>query len=742
MKKSKIVSLVLTFAMLASMVTIPAFAASETATEGHWSDAAMSRWAEVGVFKGDQYGDFMPDKEMTRAEFAQVLVNLMGYTATAENTYVDIPADAWYADAMLKLVAAGVLQGTGYNEAGATASPLDPISREQAAVLLCRALSLKPSADAKINFPDADAVSDWAKDAVAALTERGMLNGTGDGNVSPALVIDRGSVAQMISNMVSEYVTEKGAVITGEQKGIVIVAASEVSFKNAQLAETVVVAPKAVRAEVTLTDSTTAADVVVAAEGATVTVGKSATVASVTLTAPKSAVTVNGTVGTVTVAEAAVNADVTASSGAKIDTVVVAAAGANVDGARNTIGTIVAEATATDITIHASGATLENKTDEKIGSVAPGATGKAPGSVSSVISGGGSYVPSHSGTYSISKDTVVYGSFTVKVGGVEATGANAGETVTITATPAEGYELDTITVTDEDGTEVAVTDGVFTMPAKNVTVKVTFKALPEEPEEPTYSITADAKVYKLTDDTSIDVYVLMNDTEVYTIVDDVKVTEAKAGATVVVTVDNGEVKLIKITTASGGEQTITGSSFTMPAEAVTVTEVRFKAVEAADPTVPDTPADSDTPVDPAKPENQTFDATTLTAASDEEAMGAGELTGFFTISGSVKKRTSSTGGVKAVELAKNKGGSIDFTLDASATVKVVFSSTGSSNTSACGLVDGNGAAVTEDAGLTSVTGSEAGKTTFTYTNLAAGSYKAVCNESGRGARVYTITVEF
>lgn len=124
MKKSKIVSLVLTFAMLASMA-VPAMAAeaeimpiSAPVTEGHWSDAAMGRWAGVGVFKGDQYGDFMPDKEMTRAEFAQVLVNLMGYTAVAENTYADIPADAWYADAMLKLVAAGVMQGTGYNDDG------------------------------------------------------------------------------------------------------------------------------------------------------------------------------------------------------------------------------------------------------------------------------------------------------------------------------------------------------------------------------------------------------------------------------------------------------------------------------------------------------------------------------------------------------------------------------------------------------------------------------------------------
>lgn len=523
MKKSKLLSLVLTFAMLASMA-VPAMAAevmpiSAPAAEGHWSDAAMGRWAEVGVFKGDQYGDFMPDKEMTRAEFAQVLVNLMGYTTAAENTYADIPADAWYADAMLKLVAAGVMKGTGYNEVGAIVSPLAPISREQTAVLLCRALSLKPSADAKIGFPDAASVSDWAKDAVAALTERGMLKGTGDGNVSPALVIDRGSVAQMVSNMVSEYVTKDGAVVTGEQKGIVIVAAKEVSFQNAQLTETVVVAPKAAKASVTFTGNTTATEVVVAAEGAAVTVGKTATVESVTLDADKAAVTVSGKVGTVTVNEGADNADVTAKQGAKIDTVTIAAAGTTVDAAKNTIGTIVAEATATNVKIHASGAKLVNNSAETIGKVAPGTTGKAPGSVSNAGGDSGSGSSTHTGTYKITSDVDTdKGTVSIKVDGRAATSANDGETVTVTVTAKTGYKVTKVYAINKD-TDAKIaedTDNIeFTMPAaeKGVVVSAGFEVAPEEPEK-TYKINTKA-VYAVEKDSKI-TYVVDKDVEVYT----------------------------------------------------------------------------------------------------------------------------------------------------------------------------------------------------------------------------------
>jgi len=50
-----------------------------------------------------------------------------------------------------------------------------------------------------------------------------------------------------------------------------------------------------------------------------------------------------------------------------------------------------------------------------------------------------------------------------------------GTEVTITATPAEGYEVDAMTVKDADGNEITVTDGKFIMPAKAVTVTVTFK---------------------------------------------------------------------------------------------------------------------------------------------------------------------------------------------------------------------------------------------------------------------------
>ena len=62
---------------------------------------------------------------------------------------------------------------------------------------------------------------------------------------------------------------------------------------------------------------------------------------------------------------------------------------------------------------------------------------------------------------------------------VSAAEAFEGDEITVTTTPAEGFKLGAITVKDADNAEVTVTDGKFTMPAKNVTVSATFVAVPK-----------------------------------------------------------------------------------------------------------------------------------------------------------------------------------------------------------------------------------------------------------------------
>ena len=170
--KKKLLSIILSLAMILSLFPVGALAANGDAqpianktfadVAGHWGQASIERWANCGVLNGDDTGKFNPNNPMTRAEFATMLVNTMGYTVKGQNNFADVDANAWYADAVLKLAAAGIMKGDGTN-----ANPNSYISRQEAAVLLCRVFNI--TGGSSLNFADKNSVASWAVDAVAAL---------------------------------------------------------------------------------------------------------------------------------------------------------------------------------------------------------------------------------------------------------------------------------------------------------------------------------------------------------------------------------------------------------------------------------------------------------------------------------------------------------------------------------------------------------------------------------------------
>ena len=82
--RARIGSVLVTAAMLASMCAVPALAASYTDIEGHWAEDVILKWSDTGVVKGTDTGTFLPDKNMTRAEAAQIFTNLLKLTEKAD----------------------------------------------------------------------------------------------------------------------------------------------------------------------------------------------------------------------------------------------------------------------------------------------------------------------------------------------------------------------------------------------------------------------------------------------------------------------------------------------------------------------------------------------------------------------------------------------------------------------------------------------------------------------------------
>ena len=169
--------------------TIPATGSDVDVTE-MFSDVTKN-WAYPGIqycvthkLMGSTGGDkFAPTMTTTRAQIVQILYNLEGEPKVSGTTpFTDLTQD-WYQDAVLWAYQTGVVAGTS----STTFEPDLPVTREQIAVILMeytdRILNIKRTwtpADLS-TFPDADSVSDWAKDAMADAVALGLISGASNG---------------------------------------------------------------------------------------------------------------------------------------------------------------------------------------------------------------------------------------------------------------------------------------------------------------------------------------------------------------------------------------------------------------------------------------------------------------------------------------------------------------------------------------------------------------------------------
>ena len=307
----KIPAALLSLALTASLTTPLASAAQGNTAgslpelDGHWSQAAFERWHAHGIVEGDSRG-MRPDANMTVAEFAAILCRAMGYTETVENPYADLKGDEWYAPYILRLTAAGILEGDGAN-----CNAEEPMNRERATVLFARAMGIRPSENPDLsNFVDGDEAADWSVGYIDAMADAGIVQGVGNNTLALGASITRGSVVTLLDNAVAEYADQDGASVTGDVEGIVLVAADSVTVDAADVDGGVIVAPKAGKARLTVKDSTVAGELWVNTKGAAVSLEGASQVAELTVDRADGTVTVGADASVSTLnARAAVKVD-------------------------------------------------------------------------------------------------------------------------------------------------------------------------------------------------------------------------------------------------------------------------------------------------------------------------------------------------------------------------------------------------------------------------------------------------
>ncbi len=236
----KTLALVLAIAMVLTtfgMVTVSA--ANYADTPGHWAEGVIDLWSGYGVVQGDG-GYFRPDDAISRAEVAQITQNVIGYVTKAENSFSDVDPNAWYADAVLRLVAAAVLKGNG----DGTMSPDAYMTREEAMTMMSRAYGLTPvNTNAGITqYADYQSVSEFANGYIGAMTAAGYVNGYEDGTIRPQATISRAEFVKILDNMIKMYITAPGTYGPAYVGGFVMVKAGGVTLDGI-VAEKVVISP-------------------------------------------------------------------------------------------------------------------------------------------------------------------------------------------------------------------------------------------------------------------------------------------------------------------------------------------------------------------------------------------------------------------------------------------------------------------------------------------------------------------
>lgn len=240
--KRKILAALLTLVMVFSLLPVFAWAEETTYSDvaGHWAQTAILRWSDYGVLQGSE-GKFSPDGTLTRGQMAVILSRLLNLPAAPSAGFTDVAPDAWYADGINRCAAAGILQGSE-----GKAMPEDPITREQAMVMLCRALGIAAEdVGALAAFSDVSLASDYARPYVAALVKAGVVKGDANGLLNPLSKITRAEIVTMIDRLVGHYAKDAGAFVDASDGALVIVVAENVKIVNAPAGTKIIVAEKA-----------------------------------------------------------------------------------------------------------------------------------------------------------------------------------------------------------------------------------------------------------------------------------------------------------------------------------------------------------------------------------------------------------------------------------------------------------------------------------------------------------------
>ncbi|WP_069188409.1 carbohydrate-binding domain-containing protein [Paenibacillus sp. GM2] len=144
-------------------------------------------------------------------------------------SFSDVAGTHWATPVLKLLAAKHIIEGTG----AAQFAPEKSITRAEFAAMIARSLRLEATGDAEVTFTDV-AASDWYAEAIAAVSELGIVNGRSASSFEPGATITREEMAVIL---VRAYEYSRGQVASAGAAGAFADQASVSSWAQEAVAE-------------------------------------------------------------------------------------------------------------------------------------------------------------------------------------------------------------------------------------------------------------------------------------------------------------------------------------------------------------------------------------------------------------------------------------------------------------------------------------------------------------------------
>ena len=225
MKMKRLIATALAAAMIFGLVSV-GFAASFEDVEAYEFEDSVLKLADLGIINGYPDGTFKPDNLVTRAEFAKMIVCMLGLDAAAKSLegeavpFADVDADHWAAGHINVAQMMGIVNG--YEDG--TFRPEGNITYAEALKMVLAAMGYSEDGFLVVRWP-----ATWIAKAIELELDKDLT-------IVSGLAITRGEVAKLFDNsLTKKHVVVKDGEFVERDPAVTFMSKLKVNYIEGQV---------------------------------------------------------------------------------------------------------------------------------------------------------------------------------------------------------------------------------------------------------------------------------------------------------------------------------------------------------------------------------------------------------------------------------------------------------------------------------------------------------------------------